>query len=356
MLAAWRLHLIADHKEARMRSIIRRGILAMTALAVVSGAGLFTAAAPALAWSANGNTTNFEPALTNCVSPVDGNDYEWIAFTGTDGQINLLTYDTAEGYSATPDYSIQQQYRTGYYAVGAPAIACVGRTTNPLHVAWRNSSNHIVVAQVVNGGNGKVVLANVNTWPETTDASPGLGSSGSVYIGQLVVGWAGTDGSHHVNLQLANVSTDAQQGTKYTTSDITRAGQGVGVGQFNNGPENSGYYIAFLAASGTPNIFVGYFPGTGTFNLNAVRTTDSSDATPSISGTCLLWKGTGENWIHEGIFDGSDNLHSSRPTTDQTLGTPPVDNFGGTTAYTGTNHLIYYDTHAFYPSGNGICG
>jgi hypothetical protein len=348
MLAAWQLHLIAYHKEARMRSIIRRGMLAMTALAVVSAAGLFTAAAPALAWAAGSNTSNTEPAMINCTNPVDGNDYEWIAFTGTDGQINLMTYNASEGYRATTDNSIHQKYLTGYYAVGAPAVACVGGSTNPLRIAWRNSSNHVVLAQAAKGSNGQLVLTSVNTWPETTDASPGLGSSGAVHVGQLVVGWAGTDGSHHVNLQFANVSTDAQQGTKYTTSDITRPGQGVGVGQFNNGPELDGYYIAFLAASGTPNIFVGYFPPTGDSNLNAVRTTDSSSATPSISGTSLLWKGNGNNYIYRGTFNGSSNLNSAALYTDQTLGTPPVDNFGCTTGYTGTNHLIYYDTHSYF--------
>lgn len=66
----------------------------------------------------------------------------------------------------------------------------------------------------------------MNTWNETTDASPGLASDGTVYIKKLVVGWAGTDSSHHVNLSFANISTNSPLGSKFVTSDITRPGQG----------------------------------------------------------------------------------------------------------------------------------
>lgn len=78
----------------------------MMTLAAVSAAGLFMAAPPAAAWAAGSNTSNTEPAMITCPSPVDGNYYEWIAFTGTDGQINLMTYNTSEGYRATTDDSI----------------------------------------------------------------------------------------------------------------------------------------------------------------------------------------------------------------------------------------------------------
>jgi hypothetical protein len=312
-------------------------------LAAASMAAAMMTAAPAEAWSAGSNTSNYAPALVGCQDPLNSSVYyEWLAFTGTDGQLNLLDY-RAQGDNSSNADSIIAQYRLGDHAVGAPTLACT--ETNRLVMAWRNSANQIVLAYAVASG-GSIVLSSPVTWSETSDATPSITGSHDANIPNTVIGWAGTDSSHHINM--AFVNSNLTEGAKYKTTDYTRSGASLGVGQLViNGPFGPGWYVTFLAASGTPYIFVGYFPPGGTTTLGSVRTTDYSAFTATISLTGLMWKGYTNNLIYQGTFNGTSNLGGSAPFTDTTLSSPADDDYCAT-AYLGTNNHIYYDTEPFF--------
>jgi hypothetical protein len=329
-------------REGPWRRAARRSALAATAATTMLAALL--AAAPAQAYYAGGNQTQYSPAVVaDCPDPLSTSAYyDWLAFTGLDGQLNLLAYPYGQGYTSSPVDNVIAQYYLGYHAVGAPALDC--RSNNLMVMAWRNSANHIEVAYVV-ASNGTIALSQPVVWPETTDASPSLGDGnpGTFPNQDLVLGWAGTDGAHHINL--AYVGNGLQEGQHFVTGDYTRAGAGVSVGE----PPipQYGNYIGFIASSGSTNIYIGFFPPGGTTNLRSVRTTDTSPFAPSVFDHWVLWKGNNSNLIYEGTFNGSNNLNSSPPfTSDTTLSTP--SNFGCTTAYEGTDNHIYYNTAPYF--------
>lgn len=319
-------------------------LMAVTAVIVGSQAAFGLASRPALAWEAGGNTTTYGPSVTNCASPFNNQDLDaWIAFTGTDGQINLLEYPFNTSINSSGQDNIIAQYELGVYAVGAPTLTC--SVQNLLVLGWRNSANRLEFAYLVNSG-GTIVPSELTTWPETTDASPSLASTKDLdQSNYMVVAWAGTDSSHHINL--AFVNSNLAEGAKFTTTDYTRANAGVGVGEQVQWP-GSGltWLVGFIAASGNPNIYVGFFPANGTTNLNSVRTTDSSAYAPGLYQNELLWKGYANNLIYQGVFNGSNNLNSSAPFTDTTFQTPALNDCA--TAYEGTDYHIYYNTEPFF--------
>jgi hypothetical protein len=331
-------------REKPWRRAARRSALAATA-ATTTLAGLLLAAAPAQAYYAGGNETRYSPAVVgDCRDPLDSStSHNWLAFTGTDGQLNLLAYPYGLGYNGGDN--VVAQYYLGYHAVGAPALDC--RSNHLMVMAWRNSANQIEVAYVV-ASNGTIALSQPVIWSETTDASPSLGNAdpGSFPDADLILGWAGTDGAHHINL--VYVGPGLGEGQHYVTTDYTRAGAGVSVDGEPPFTPYFGNYIGFIASSGSPNIYIGFFTGGPQGNnLGSVRTTDTSPYAPSVYGQVVLWKGYTNNLIYEGsITLGSNNLHSSAPFSDTTLSAP--SNSGCETAYEGTDYHIYYNNEPFF--------
>jgi hypothetical protein len=308
------------------------------------------AAPAAQAWQAGNNASSYAPAITTCPDLINPSvTYHWLAFTGLDGQLNLIKYPEGAGDNTSGQDITAAQYYLGTHAAGAPALTCT--IDNQLVMAWRDSSNHIVLSNFIWVVGHGIQLINKMTWPETTDASPAITGSLDQGAPSTVVAWAGTDPAHHINL--AFVNSDLTEGGKFTTSDYTRPGAGVGVGRPANGPDGLGYYVGFLASSGTPYIFMGFFPPDGSTVLNSVATTDYSPYVPAVSGTRVLWKGYTNNLIYQGTFNGTSNLGSSAPFSDTTPTSPAEDDYGCATAYLGTNSRIYYDTEPYFGCHDG---
>jgi hypothetical protein len=342
-----------------MKSIaLGSGRLARLAVAAALIPATMLIAGPADAWVAGSNTSNSSPSLTSCMAGTS-QAYEYLAFTGTNGQINLLQYFAPESFSTSGGNTIIAQFDLGQNAVGAPSITCVNEPAGAMYIAWRTSSNGIDYGKIA-FPNGKASLGGITSLGQTTDASPALtADAGAV----LVVAWAGTDPMHHINVETITLGNGVTN--RVVTTDFTRANASVGM-SWNGEPFGSGDIMAvgFLASAGTPFIFLGqYDVDTGDNHLGSIATSQSSTAAPTLSETGgvlpaggqkptqdgtteVIWKGFTNNRIYFGVW-GTAGLTEASTYPDTSTNAPAVDICE--TAYTGaTNRLIFYDTEPFF--------
>ncbi|HEX6526154.1 MAG TPA: hypothetical protein VF070_40005 [Streptosporangiaceae bacterium] len=101
-------------------------------------------------------------------------------------------------------------------------------------------------------------------------------------------------------------------------TDYTRNNAGVSI-VFTGGPNGTRAYLTWIAATGTPHIYIGAF----NFNssMTSVITSDYSpespiwdrgnvDFTNNTPGPWLSWRGSTNQDIYSGTYDGSSNLQS----------------------------------------------
>ena len=340
------------------RRISGRSRAAGLVIATAAALGFLNMATAANAYQAGSNTSSYSPTMTSCQAG-QSQAYEYIAFTGSDGQLHLLQYFAPESFISTSASTIIRQWTFTAQAVGAPSLTCVNEPFGQLYIVWRNPSNNMDVGTIAVSGSS-ASLSTKYALADATDASPSIAADAGSY---LVVAWAGTDSSHHINVDRINLNTGAI--AKVTTTDYTRAGAGVSI-SWGGTPATRGdvFTIGFLASSGTPYIFLGqYDADTGISLLNSVRTSQYSTVAPAVGtsgtelpgggfqptddGTTLVfWKGDTNNNLYTGVWFGGDINSAASDYPDTTTATPAVD--GCDTAYLGTNSNLYYDTEPFF--------
>ncbi len=340
------------------RKIVITGFHARLMVACAFAVTLLSITTTANAYVAGSNTSNYSPVMVSCQAGQQ-QPYEYIAFTGTNGELNLLQYYAPESFHNTSADTVIHQWTFTAKAVGAPSLACVNEPHGQLYVAWRNPSNNIDVGNIAVSGTS-ASLSTKYALADTTDAAPAISADAGSY---LAVAWAGTDSSHHINVD--RISLFSGNILKVTTSDYTRSGAGVSIG-WNGVPANQGdvFAVGFIASSGTPYIFLGqYDADTGSSALGSIRTSQYSPDAPALSETGselsgggfqpgydgtteVFWKGYTNNNLYAGVWIGSgiDSVGSQYPDT--TTATPAAD--GCNTAYRGTDSKVYYDTEPFF--------
>ncbi|HEX6518872.1 MAG TPA: hypothetical protein VF070_02510 [Streptosporangiaceae bacterium] len=285
---------------------MRRHRLVLAAVA----AGLLLPLLPLFSPSASafttGDTSPYAPAIAECTDPsvFQGTKMGYVVFTGGDSLIHVIVF--SPGNSAS-----WHGYTTSTHAASAVSITCLNSgNSQRLLATWRTSNGSVDVGQLVAANNHKGYgFLSVASPGATTGAAPAIASNNTGYA----VAWAGTDSQHHIN-----VWAGPNRGT-FITTDYTRSGAGVSM-IYTLGPSGAAYYLAWIAAVGTPHIYVGSFAGTT--SLGAVVTSDYSPQAPifdaanidlvnSNSNILLNWLGSTNKNFYIGAFDGTGNLGSS---------------------------------------------
>jgi len=335
---------------------------------------MLVAANPAAAYVAGGNVdADGAVSITNCQEG-GGLAWEYLAFTGTDGQINLLRYPVNEPTSPTLYDSVANQYYLHVYSPNAPSITCVNEPYGGLYLLWTDYSGRLNLGVVVLL-NGTAQLQDVTRLPETSDGPPAIASDDGHNI---VLGWDGTDSQHHINIEDINLLTD--RGTKYITTDYTVQGRGVSLA-WNGVPYKSGdtMVVGFLSADTHPfsYIYLGKFsPEVPANFLSAVRTSQYTYFKPALSPTPgpvlavvngtgggeapgydgpteVLWDSYSTGRLIAGSWSGVGDISNARTgiSPDFTQGGGAVDMCK--TAYPDANYRIVYDAYPFFGNCSG---
>jgi hypothetical protein len=352
----------------------------LAALVLVLGPSLY-AAGPAFAYQAGQNQSAGNEALTDCRAD-GGLAWEYLAFTGYDGQLNLLRYPDSRPFDANPVSTIRLQAYLQQYSIGAPAITCVNEPFGALYIAWTTLSGRIDVGQIVFShglyGIVRASIVGIRQLPEATFGDPGLASDDGH---NLVLTWSGTDTMHHINVDDINLQTGAV--TKYVTTDYTFGGSTVSVA-WNGEPARKGddFTVAFLDANGAPYsgnrpyIFLGRFsPDAPSRFLGSYRTSQYSQFTPSLSPspglltleingsgggripqpggpTEVIWLGFYANQINVGYWSGRDMTGAHGLTLPDNVNDTPGADQCHTAHIDFTGHITYDDYPYFSTCGS----
>ncbi|MEZ0107992.1 hypothetical protein ABH920_001990 [Catenulispora sp. EB89] len=330
---------------------------------------MLATASPAAAYVAGGNLdAQGAMAMTNCQEG-GGLAWEYLAFIGTDGQVNLLRYPVNEPNSTSRADTVANQYYLHVYSPNSPAITCVNEPYGGLYMLWTDYSGRLNLGVIVLL-NGTAQLQDVTRLPETSDGPPAIASDDGHNI---VLGWDGTDALHHINIEDINLLTN--RGTKYITTDYTVQGRGVSLA-WNGIPYKSGdtMIVGFLSADTHPfsYIYLGQFtPEVPANFLSSVRTSQYSYFKPALSSpsgpvlavvngtgggvvpsyggpTEVLWDSYSTGRLIAGSWTGAGDISNVRTgiSPDFTEGGGAVDMCK--TAYPDANFHIVYDAYPFF--------
>jgi hypothetical protein len=332
------------------------------------------AAGPVFAYEAGNNLSQGGTESQADCRAQGGLAWEWMAFTGHDGQLNLLQYPDSLPYSAYPTNTVVSQSLLHQYTTGSAVITCVNEPFGDLYIAWNTLSGGIDVGRIAFLGY-TAYITDIMQLPEATVARPGLSSDDGH---NLIVTWVGTDAMHHINVDDINLQTKSV--TKYVTTDYTFSGSASAVA-WNGLPAGKGdsFTVGFLDADGPPfsgnrpYIFLGRFsPDAPSRHLNSYRTSQYSQFTPSLSPspglltpvingsgggripqpggpTEVFWMGFYAEQLYVGYWNGG-NMYGAHGYNypDDVNDSPGVDQCH--TAYADANTHIMYDVYPYFAS------
>ena len=272
---------------------------------------------------AAGATSNLGPSVVRSCGDGSGSTSAGIGYVGTDGHLN----EDLPGVGGYNDI-----FNT---TTVAPAIVCYN---NYSYMAWTGTDGYPRIGQW--NYNNVITLSGVATFSNAASGGPTL----TVCNGTLYLGWVGAASPHYLNI----VSDPFGADKKVTLTDYTQSNVGFALTCANNQ-----VYAAWLASSGTPYFYIGTFTGSSQLSNAGRKGGDYSAYRPGISGNSsgnieIFFKGYTTTDLYTAVYNPSNGIYYSAVDHSDvhTLYGPAVDyEF---TAYTGTDHKIYYDSGFFF--------